>query len=105
MVEDDILASFLSSIAPLKPQINAIYLFGSRARKDFRPDSDYDLLIVTEKKDLKLKDKLFDSVIDILLKTGKYISLKVFPLEEFNRLSGIPTVFMENILKEGIKIG
>lgn len=105
MVEEKVLSKFLASIKSLRPKIKAIYLFGSRARKDFRPDSDYDLLVVTEKKDLELKDKLFASVMDTLLGTGKYISLKVFPLDKFNRLSAIPTLFMEKVLKEGIKIG
>jgi uncharacterized protein len=104
-MEDEVLLKFLSSIKPLKPGIKSIFLFGSRARKDFRPDSDYDLLVVTGKKDLELKDKLFDSAMDVLLSTGKYISLKVFPLEKFNHLSALSTVFMKNVLKEGIKVG
>ncbi len=30
---------------------HAIYLFGSRARGDFRPDSDFDLLVITRVED------------------------------------------------------
>ena len=104
-MQDETISSFLAEIKPLNQKINAIYLFGSRARQDFRPDSDYDVLVVTKEKDLSLKDRLIESAFDTLLKTGLYISLKVFPQAEFKRLSNIPTPFMGNVLKEGIKIG
>lgn len=82
-----------------------LYLFGSRARGDARPDSDYDVLIVLSRMDLEFKDALYDIVLDILLETGKVISLKFFKRTEFDRLRQIPTPFMEHIQKEGIKIG
>lgn len=104
-MEDKVISGFLTGIKDLRAKIRAIYFFGSRVRNDYRPDSDYDLLIVTEKKDRELKDKLYDSVMDVLIETGKYISLKIFSLEQFNYLSSIPTLFMERILKEGVKIG
>jgi hypothetical protein len=42
---------------------------------------------------------------DILLDTGRLISLKIFTTSEFNRLKAIPTPFMSNIIKEGIRLG
>ncbi len=85
--------------------IATIYLFGSRCRQDWGPDSDYDVLIVLERKNRDIVDKLYDAVMDVLLSTGRLISLKIFTLSEFNRLKSIPTPFMNNVLKEGIKIG
>ncbi|MBF0488057.1 MAG: nucleotidyltransferase domain-containing protein, partial [Nitrospirae bacterium] len=96
---DPIVADFLRGIAFLKGQIREIYLFGSRTRSDWRPDSDYDILIVVEKKDRVIKDKLYDSVMDILLETGKLVSLKIFQTNEFMRLKSIPTPFMENVMR------
>ncbi|WP_420266092.1 nucleotidyltransferase domain-containing protein [Candidatus Magnetominusculus dajiuhuensis] len=101
---DPIVADFLRGIASLKGQIMEIYLFGSRTRSDWRPDSDYDILIVVEKKDRAIKDKLYDSVMDILLETGKLVSLKIFQTNEFVRLKSIPTPFMENVMREGIRL-
>jgi predicted nucleotidyltransferase len=49
--KDPIVGDFLRGIAPLKDRIREIYLFGSRTRSDWRPDSDYDILIVVDKKD------------------------------------------------------
>jgi predicted nucleotidyltransferase len=49
--EEPILAEMVNRlIAELRPE--RIYLFGSRARGDSRPDSDYDLLVVVSASDL-----------------------------------------------------
>lgn len=100
-----VIRRFLSLLSPLRKEIKYIYLFGSRCRDDWRPDSDYDILIVVEKKDRELKSRLYDIVMDILLDTGRLISLKIFTEAEFNRLRSIPTPFMENVMKEGIRLG
>ena len=103
---DKIIEEFMRLISPfMKQDITAIYLFGSRCRGDWRPDSDYDILIVLEKKDRVIIDRLYDVVMEILLSTGRLISLKIFITSEFNRLKSIPTPFMSNVLREGIKLG
>ena len=90
----------------LKKRLKAVYLFGSRARGDERPDSDYDLLVVTSK-DFSLSDKgkLYDRVVDLLLETGSLISLKIFKEKEFQRLSDLKTPFVQRVLQEGIRVG
>jgi len=100
-----VIDKFLDEISPIMEYIKGMYLFGSRCRDNWRPDSDYDILIVLEKKDPLLIDKLYDAVIDILISTGRLISLKIFTVSEFNRLKSIPTPFMQNVITEGIKIG
>lgn len=92
-------------ILPLREHIKEMYLFGSRCRDDWRPDSDYDILIILDKRERVIIDRLYDAVIDILLSTGRLISLKIFTSSEFNRLKSIPTPFISSVLKEGKKIG
>ncbi len=104
-IKDEVIKNFLNSISHYKKYIKEIYLFGSRCRKDWRPDSDYDILIVVENKDRFIIDNLYDVVMDILLTTGRLVSLKVFAASEFNRLKSIPTPFINNVIKQGIKIG
>lgn len=104
-MNDDIIKNYLEGISSIKNKIKTMYLFGSRVRDDWRPDSDYDILIVLEKKDKEIISVLYDAVMDILLSTGKLISLKIFAESEYNRLKSIPTPFMSNILKEGVKLG
>ena len=105
LYDEVIVERFLSLILPLGENIKEVYLFGSRCRDDWRPDSDYDILIVVDRKDREYISKLYDAVIDILLDTGKLISLKIFLTSEFNRLKSIPTPFMRSVIKEGIKLG
>jgi len=105
LYDDAIVERFLSLILPLGENIKEVYLFGSRCRDNWRPDSDYDILIVVDRKDREFISKLYDAVMDILLDTGRLISLKIFIATEFNRLKSIPTPFMRSVIKEGIKLG
>ena len=40
----------------LKEQIKDVILFGSRARGDFQPESDYDILVLVTKKTKELRN-------------------------------------------------
>src|SRR3989304_1464676 len=104
-MDNKVIEKFLSMISFLMGDIKEIYLFGSRCRDDWRPDSDYDILIVLEKKDRVIIDRLYDAVMDILLSTGRLISLKIFTTSEFNRLKSVPTPFISNVTTKGIKLG
>jgi len=105
--KDPVIRRFLMLISRSKKngsplsKIKELYLFGSRCRDDWRPDSDYDILIILKQRDRGLKSRLYDIVMDILLDTGRLI----FTESEFNRLKSIPTPFIENVLKEGIRLG
>ena len=90
---------FLMLIHPLRKKVKEIYLFGSRCRDDWRPDSDYDILIVIDRKDKDIVGRLYDAVMDILFETGKLVSLKIFTTSEFNRLRSIPTPFMNSVMR------
>ncbi len=105
MMNNKIVERFLNLIAPDKGRIKYIYLFGSRARNDWKPDSDYDIFIVVDKRDGEIVDRFYDAVMEILLDTGALISLKIFSLSEFHRLKNLKTPFINNILKEGKKLG
>lgn len=102
---DEIVKEFLERISPIRDKILEIYLFGSRCRDDWRPDSDYDILIILEKRDRETIDKLYDIAIDILIETGRVLSYKIFTQAEFNRLKSMRTPFIENVMREGIRLG
>lgn len=105
-MNDPIIQAFLERCRSLEGKIKAIYLFGSRAKGTARPDSDYDLLlVVTDAFSLKDKDALYDTVIDVLLETGRLVSLKIFREPQFQRLCDLGTPFMTHVLKEGVKVG
>ena len=104
-MQDAVLEAFLQGIQKERPRIRAVYLFGSRARGDDRPDSDYDLLIVTDRKDSLLKDRVYDVATDVSLQTRQDLSLKFFSAEEFERLKAIPSRFIQQVITEGVKLG
>jgi len=105
-MNDPIVDRFLVGCRPIRDKIRATYLFGSRAKGTARPDSDYDLLLVVSNAfSLQDKDRLYDDVMDILLETGRLISLKIFRAEAFQKLSEMRTPFMHHVLTEGVKLG
>jgi len=81
--------------------ITQVILFGSVARGDFTEDSDIDVLVVCDNNKAELKSKLIGTACDLLLKYGKYISVKVYDLNRFQYLRHLETPFFKNVLKEG----
>jgi predicted nucleotidyltransferase len=102
---DAVLADFLQAIAPVRSRILRLILFGSRARRDHRTDSDYDLLVVVSGRDPALNEVLYDAVMDVLLAHGRVVSLKVLEEREYERLRALGTPFMQRIAEEGVAVG
>lgn len=103
--DDPILSEFIRRIAPFRPRIRQVILFGSRARGTHRHDSDYDLLLVVDRKDEDLLDVLYEAVMDVLLAHGRLVSLKIFARQEFDRLQALRTPFMTQVVEEGVPLG
>ena len=101
---DAVLTDFLKGIAAVRPMIDRLILFGSRARGDHRPDSDYDLLVIA-RRDPALLDALYETVMDVLLTHGRLVSLKVLDPHEFERLRRLGTPFMSRVSAEGLPVG
>lgn len=68
------------SIHTSDPKASA-YLFGSRARGDFRPGSDWDILILVDEPKVtnEIEDKFRNGLYDIELKSGQVISTFIYP--------------------------
>ena len=82
-------------------RITHLRLFGSKARGDDRPDSDIDVLVVTQEDDWKLKEEIGKVATFILLEEGVYLSLKVFGEKSYDRLTRLASPFLKNIAREG----
>ena len=102
---DPALQMFLEKVRALRNYISALYLFGSRARGDWRPDSDFDVLVIVPERRQPLVDQLYDAVLDVQLETGSLISLKIFTGAQYDRLAAIPTPFLSNVTAEGVRLG
>ncbi len=82
-----------------------IILFGSRARKDFSADSDWDFLVLMDKDTISLSDEqaLRHPLYDIELDTGEILSLLIYSKNEWNNKLKVTPLY-KNIKKEGIKL-
>lgn len=82
-----------------------IFLYGSRARGDNRPDSDWDILVITPKENItfEYESELRDPIFDIELETGQIISLIVYTRTDWTKKMMFSSLF-SNVKKEGIKI-
>lgn len=96
---------FLSQIGPVQDRIDRLILFGSRARGDHAPHSDYDVLVVLPEKDRSVIDALYDATMAVLFRTHRLISLKIYRRDEFDRLASLPSPFLRNVLREGVTLG
>ncbi|MCG2690212.1 nucleotidyltransferase domain-containing protein [Candidatus Parcubacteria bacterium] len=85
-------------------QVVALKIFGSKARGDFRKDSDIDILMVLKKPSLKEEYKIYDLVNKIFFRYGIDLSVKIFSEKEYNYLNNIPSIFMRFIQKEAVNI-
>jgi predicted nucleotidyltransferase len=83
----------------LGDKLDSLILYGSVARGDFGPESDIDVLIIIENKELD--DKFSDLRYDIDVKNGTVTTFIVYtPVEIENKVKqGFP--FINNVLREG----
>lgn len=80
-----------------------IYLYGSRARGNSRPDSDWDLLILLNKDKItsEVEQRVTYPLYDLEFETGEIISPMVYSENEWKTKYWI-TPFYSNVMKEGM---
>ena len=86
------------------PKGSEIILFGSQARGDARENSDWDILVLLDKKRVSPAD--IDEVAYPLRELGwdfgETINTILFPKEEWNR--DVASPFYQNVTREGITL-
>lgn len=75
------------------------------ARGDHKPWSDYDVLLLVDKRDQGLVDRLYDSVVEVENDLFCDLSLKIVAEAEWERRRGLGSRFVANVSKEGIVLG
>jgi len=83
-------------------RLKKIILFGSRARGDNTPDSDYDFLLVFDEVNPSIVDRLDDIAGDFLYNNNAIFS--AFPVSEGNYKKRRFNPFYMNIKNEGISL-
>lgn len=100
---DPVLSRFRAALAATYgDRLERVVLFGSRARGDARPDSDYDVAVFIREPDRWLDEaiRLADLGTDILMETGAVISAKPFRAGSYNE--ALP--LMREIQREGLDL-
>jgi hypothetical protein len=90
--------------AEFPQQVRFVALFGSKARGDFGPESDIDLLIISEKDDWKTRHEIRNPVIDVNLDYSLYISPRVIGWERFQSLQVLRPSFLKNLCRDAIEL-
>ncbi len=83
-------------------QTREIYLYGSRARGDEEPDSDYDVLIVVEEESRELEDRILDVAVELLDRYDAFISPMLATSEKFDYFKEVG--LYREVLKVGIRL-
>ena len=83
-------------------QIEAVVLFGSRARGDAGPESDLDLMIILSDDTLPQREQLHALVFDVLLESGVYLSAQILSAELYRQLPARRPLFYANLIRDGI---
>ena len=100
---DEIVKTFTQSIRSRLPgSIHEIILFGSRARGDNGPNSDYDFLVIVNKKSQKLYDIIREIEIMVLNKFDLLSGSIICEKEEWEKNKKFPVG--RNIEREGVLV-
>lgn len=81
------------------------YLFGSRARGDSGPNSDWDVLILIDEKKVtnEIEDKFRDKLYNIELETGQIISTFIYPKDYWSTKLAYSPLY-KKVKNEGIRL-
>jgi predicted nucleotidyltransferase len=85
-------------------EIQAVTFFGSRARREAKPQSDIDVLVVlTAANAARVKEVRYLAA-DVWLKHGIYLSTRVRSQAHWRRLEELQTLLCENMRRDGIDL-
>jgi uncharacterized protein len=103
MIVDPILSRFRAALDEIYGErIERVVLFGSRARGDSRPDSDYDVAVFLNESDSFWREsgRLAEIETDILYDTGSVINALPFPAGAYRER----TPLTHEVRREGLDL-
>ncbi len=100
---DDLLRRLVENLrAALGDDLRELILFGSRARGDHRPGSDYDCLAIVDQVTEELEDAIREVTADLLGEGDGLVSVRPIAEERFRNEMSNP--LFENVRREGVTL-
>lgn len=104
MDTDNTLRSIRDTLHAVLPSRGSAILYGSRARGDARPNSDWDVLILIDKDKLEVRD--YDEISYPLSELGWSLGVVISPIlytkKDWQAQSFTP--FYKNVMSEGLSL-
>ena len=93
-----------NELLKLEPH-SQIYLYGSRARGDFKIDSDWDILVISPQNKITFdyEIRLREPIVNLEIETGEVISLLIYSKQDWQNKKIISPLF-NNVSDEGILV-
>jgi predicted nucleotidyltransferase len=84
----------------LGSRVRKVVLFGSRARGDARDDSDYDVVVVVDRRSPEVRETLLAIEVDLLDRRGSLVACLLRDEDEWAASQGLPIGL--NVAREGV---
>ena len=84
--------------------VTDVFLFGSKARGEGRPDSDLDVVVLVDRTDYAFKQTILWLAAEISLDYDVLLSPRVIPLEAWRKMVEADTLFYRSVASEGIAL-
>jgi predicted nucleotidyltransferase len=81
-----------------------VVLYGSIARRDRRPGSDVDLLIITRNDDWRRHEPIRFLAARLSTEYETFLSVRVMSLTHFQRLKSIQPLLYRNVCRDGLEL-
>ena len=86
----------------LGSQLKQVFLFGSQARGDSWEGSDYDILVIVDKRTPDIREETLDVSVEMMNRYDKLFAVLLYSEKEWQRAQDFPLAW--NIKHEGIPV-
>ena len=105
MLKDKNIVSQIQTLGKkVLPKGSNLLLYGSRARGDYRPDSDWDLLVLLNRPQKEDADfaNISYPLMELGFDLGQYFSVHTYSQQEWQKMSFLP--FYKNVERDKIQL-
>ena len=103
--EQQALAEFVELLQErFKELVHLVFLFGSKARGDYDPTSDIDVLVVVDSNDWRLHKQIRYLAADISLKYDLDLSPRIWSVSHLREMEEMEASLYQNIRRDGISL-